>query len=67
MFFCVCLYTKIRRKTLSKLKRLSVNIPLDIHQKIRIITAQRNITITTWIMRAVIEKLIRDAKLDLTS
>jgi hypothetical protein len=49
-----------------KLKRLAMNIPADIHASIKIACAKRHITITKWVMRAIIEKLIHERKLDLS-
>lgn len=41
-------------------KRLSVNIPLPIHEHITTVCIKRNITISRWVLRALVEKLIRD-------
>lgn len=48
-----------------KLKRLAVNLPSDIHAKIKLASVKRNITITKWVMRAIFQKLVHDKKFDL--
>jgi len=41
-------------------KRLSVDIPQVFHDWIVEASSKRNITITKWILRAIVEKLIKD-------
>jgi len=46
----------------NKLKRLSVEIPADLHKRIKIESAERYITITDWIMDAITKKMIEEDK-----
>ena len=38
-------------------KRLAVDLPVELHEKIKKLARQRNITITTWIIRRCLEKI----------
>ena len=44
-------------------KRLNFDVPLDLHKKIKSIVVERNISIRTWIVRLIINELIRLDKL----
>lgn len=41
-------------------KRLSVDLPIELHKEIARLVIDRNCTITKWIIRAIIEKLKRE-------
>jgi hypothetical protein len=43
-------------------KRIQLDIDLKIFDGIRRITQMRYCTVTTWVTRAIVEKLIRDEK-----
>ena len=43
-------------------KRLSMNILLELHKEIKKRSAVKNISITTWIMQAIIEKITIEDK-----
>jgi hypothetical protein len=45
-------------------KRLAVDIPLHIHKKIEEYAKKRNITITTWVLRACYTRLQRESVVD---
>ena len=45
----------------NKTKRLSVNLPLSVHKLIKEMADIRHLTITRFILRCVIEKIIRDS------
>lgn len=46
------------------LKRLSVDIQLEIHKRIKVRSAIRNISMTTWITRALLKALREEEKRD---
>jgi len=43
-------------------KRLVADIPEEVHQKIRISAANRNIPIKDYVLEALMEKLVREEK-----
>jgi hypothetical protein len=43
-------------------KRLSMNIPAVVHAILIEICRKRNISITRWVTRAIVEKFIRDGE-----
>ncbi len=44
------------------LKRLSMYIPWELHKEIKMRAAARNVTITTWVIRAIFEALRNEKK-----
>lgn len=40
--------------------RLTVDIPEDVYRQIRMITAERNCTMTKWIIRACVEEINKE-------
>jgi len=44
----------------NKTKRLSITLPLTVHDNIRRRADIRHITITRWVLRCIIEKIIRE-------
>jgi hypothetical protein len=45
-------------------RRLSIDIPMGIHNLLRTVCRRRALNITTWVIRAILEKLIRDGDMD---
>lgn len=43
-------------------KRLSVDVPVGIHREIAALAGKRNITITTWVLRSLIESIAEEIK-----
>jgi hypothetical protein len=43
-------------------KRLSVDIPTAIYKNMKISTVNRNCTITKWVIRAIIDRLKKEAE-----
>lgn len=48
-------------------KRLTIDIPEDIHAQIKIRATIKNISIKTWVMQAVLEKIGQEEKYEKTS
>jgi hypothetical protein len=46
-------------------KRLSVDVPIKIHQQIKALSIRRNITITRWVLRAIYDKIVKEKKYDI--
>ena len=42
---------------MSKTKRLNIHIPVELHKQIRILVAEHEISITTWIMRLIAKEI----------
>lgn len=40
--------------------RLSVDIPEDVYRQLKMITIERNCTITKWIVRAILEEIKKE-------
>lgn len=45
-------------------KRLSVNLPLNLHFYTQQLARESNITLTNWITSAILEKMIRDGDVE---
>ena len=43
-------------------RRLGVEIPTEIHQKIKNLSTTRNCTITKWVLRALVAQIEREEK-----
>jgi hypothetical protein len=44
--------------------RLSLDIPINFHQEVRDMAKARNISMTSWIIMALMEKIIRERQRD---
>lgn len=49
---------------MNKNKRLSVNIPINLHLYVQQLSRDDNITLTKWITRAILEKMIREGDVE---
>lgn len=57
-------YRKERDILMSKNKRLSVNLPNNLHMYVQQIAKNNNITLSKWMTSAILEKLIRDGEVE---
>lgn len=47
----------MEQKEISKIKRLVIDLPQEQHQEIHLRAVQRNISIKSWVLRAIREKI----------
>lgn len=45
-----------------KLKRLAMDMPIEIHNEVKAVAALRGCSITAYIMRLIIEALVKESK-----
>lgn len=45
-------------------KRLSVNLPLNLHFYTQQVARENNVTLTNWLTSAILEKMIRDGNVE---